>query len=397
MGITKMVNYNFALDLFEKGKVPPTYTSINNERIGESYNNQGFTTTNTLFDDITEVKCIPDFLTPLPHSDLKHLKILKIKRIQGFYIDLSKYSSIADFLNDHFSSKQRARLRSQLRRLENCFDIDYKVYFGQIDKSHYDYLFDTLEIFIEKRFKQRGEAFDPTVNLADVRERCYSMINDKRASLHVLYNGVVPIDICLNYHFQDVLNHSIRSYDIDYAKFGLGNTDIIQQLEWCLENGFQIFDFMWGDPPYKHFWSNKIYLYEHHIFYHSKSIIKQFLVACKAKVYKLKDHLDSRRAKSKNKNIFHGKDHAQKTSTGERVKIEEINCKDATNELNRTGSLNINVDHDKYSWLKPLIYSFQHRHVVHSNNITVHQLNGNPSTYFVLGNKSAVKIIHQNL
>ena len=62
MGITKMVNYNFALDLFEKGKVPPTYTSINNERIGESYNNQGFTTTNTLFDDITEVKCIPDFL-----------------------------------------------------------------------------------------------------------------------------------------------------------------------------------------------------------------------------------------------------------------------------------------------------------------------------------------------
>ena len=396
MGITTTVNYNFALDLFEKRKVPPTYTSVDNKRTGEPYTNKAITPVKSLLSDITEVKCIPEFLTPLPHFNQNRIKTLKIKRIQGFYIDLSNCSSVADYLNEHLSSKQRARLRSQLKRLENCFDITYEVYYGQIEKEHYDNLFDTMELFIKKRFDQRGEPFDPTVDLAAIKERCYSMINNKMASFHVIYNGNVPIDICLNYHFQDVVNHSIRSYDIDYAKFGLGNSDIIKQLDWCLQNNFRVFDFMWGDLPYKHFWSNKIYLYEHHMFYNPKSVTDRLIVATKTRLYRLKDRLNSKRAKAKNKGIFHSKDHVQKTNFKEIAKIEEINYKHATNALKEFNCSKINIDLRPHSWLRPFVYNFQHRHVEHSKNISVHQLIDKPATYIVIGNKNALKIVNQD-
>src|SRR5690606_41905928 len=64
-----------------------------------------------------------------------------------------------------------------------------------------------------------------------------TLFRSKRASFFVIYDGDHPIEISLNYHLNDVLFSSISSFDIDYAKFGLGHIEIHKQLEWCLEHG----------------------------------------------------------------------------------------------------------------------------------------------------------------
>ena len=95
-------------------------------------------------------------------------------------------------------------------------------------------------------------------------------------------------------HFENNVNHSIKTYDIDYAKFSLGNIDIYKQLEWCFENNFKMFDFMWGNLEYKERWCNQIYLYEHHLYYNKNFILGPPLAYLIVYLYKLKDFFNKK-------------------------------------------------------------------------------------------------------
>ncbi len=389
MGITKIVNYNFALDLFEKGSIPPIYSSVQNDRIEQQEVNNLHLSDESMFSGITEVKCIPEFLTPLPRSLGKPLKLLQIQRFNGYYIDLSGFSSVDEYIMSKMGSKRKlTRLKRPLKRLESCFDINYEVYFGEIEQGNYEYLFNTMQQFIKQRFEQRGDEFDPTINLDEMRKKTYSMILEKKASLHVIYNQSDPIDICLNYHYQDVLNSAISSYDINYSKFGLGNIDIMKHLEWCIDNNYQVFDFMWGDLPYKHVWSNKVYRYGHHIFYDPKSVIHRVLVPIRVLLYKFKDYWKSKKERGK-KNVK-SRIGTEKSDTKPRIEQQEVNH----DEINGLAFTEINIHLEPNLWLRPLVYDFQYRYVEHAKNIKVLKLCDKQETYAVIGKTKAISIVN---
>lgn len=80
---------------------------------------------------------------------------------------------------------------------------------------------------------------------------------------------------------------SIPSYDIDYAKFGLGNISVQKLLEWCIANDYKMLDMGFGAFDYKIKWCNDVYDFEHHIFHRKSSLVSStlvFLITLKTKL-----------------------------------------------------------------------------------------------------------------
>ena len=387
MRITKIVNYNFTLCLFKKQYLPSIYQFLNNDRTKEQYINPESKPSKIWFSRITEIKCIPEYLTPIQHPLEDGLKVLELRRMNGFYIDLTGFSSVHDYMNFKFTSKKRGQLKSSIKKLESCFNISYKVYFGHIEKEKYETLFNSMVLLLNRRFEQKEEEFEHTTQLDTIKKNCYPLILDKKASLHVIYDSSRPIHICLNYHFQDILNGSFRCYDIDYAKFGLGHIDIVKHLEWCFDNNYRILDFMWGHSPYKHYWCNGVKQLRYHIFYNPKSLSQRTLVLLRVSAYRFKDYMQARKNKKTKKSVLQGS--SKKPTNTERFEVQEI---DFDKEINKIHKL-INIYEDPNLWLRPLVFNFQYKHREHTDNIAVHEMKNTENTYLVLGKNKAIKIV----
>ena len=104
-----------------------------------------------------------------------------------------------------------------------------------------------------------------------MKNRTPNLINKNKASLYVAYNGEKPIFISLNYHFDKILFGYVSSYDIDYGKFSLGQICIYKHIEWCLSNGYIMFELGWGDLEYKKWWSNNTYTFKSEVIYPKRS------------------------------------------------------------------------------------------------------------------------------
>src|SRR5690606_20226837 len=50
-----------------------------------------------------------------------------------------------------------------------------------------------------------------------------------------------------------------RSFDMAYSKFGLGNIELLNLVQWCFEHGFEILDFMKGEYDYKNKFTDTSY------------------------------------------------------------------------------------------------------------------------------------------
>ena len=191
--------------------------------------------------------------------------------IKGYAISINKSLSVDDYLRQQ-SKKQRENINRALRRLETCFTIDYKIFQQNIEEEEYLFLMGHLKAMIIKRFEQRNQKSDTLVNWDEVLSTSYKLIKEGKASLFVIYDKDLPIAISFNYIYGSLLFGYISSYDIDYSKFSLGQIIIYKLLEWCLDNQYTQYDMGWGDLDYKKWWCNKIYRFNHHIFYLKRSI-----------------------------------------------------------------------------------------------------------------------------
>ncbi len=219
--------------------------------------------------DILYVSHVPDFFqVKLKEVDKFHLK--RFHQQKGYAADLSNFLDIDSYLKSQFRKNAR-KIRRFVNRLESCFDIEYKLFYGNISKDEYSYLLTVLRKMIVQRFKQRNEQSKSLAEWNSIVELTYPLILKKRASLFVIYDGDKPIEIAINYHFKQTMFSYISSYDIDYAKFGLGHVEIYKQLEWCLQNKFNRFEMGWGYLDYKRRWSNHIYNFEQHLIFRNNS------------------------------------------------------------------------------------------------------------------------------
>ena len=386
----KYSKYNFSFDFFQKQQINPFYEKLFNYSNDKEVLNPNLKSEDALGNIIHEIIFIPSYFkleTPLLRP--KH-KLIKYQRVDNFRINLDGFSNAEDYLENQMRSKSRSQLRSRTHRLETCFNIKYTLYYGQITKQEYDCLFNALELLIERRFNQRGDVYSLKDKWKFIKEDTYQLILEKKASLFVIYDENKPIDICLNYHFQNIVQHLIRSYDIDYSKYGLGQIDIYKQIDWCFLNNFKIFDLMWGELAYKTRWSNEISIFEHHFIFKNDNPLKSLFVKILINLYKISDHI---KQKSIYKSLVKAKSNFTQNRKGKSEKKDSVIKFETISKMPLKDAITvININNESYKSLRKTVYDFQYIHFENTANIKVFKINSATNSYIIQGTKSQIKV-----
>lgn len=227
---------------------------------------------------------IPDYLQVFPKKDHGPIKTKKINQYCGYLINLNEYTDIEDLISKRLKKNSRKNLRWKHRKLESNHKITYGFHYGDLDKKHYDYLFDMCYDLMEVRFHQKKIYNRFLIDWKFYHTLFYPKILTKEASLFVIYDNSKPITLTLNFHKGDIVFSFIQIYDVEYARYSLGDIAMYKNLDWCYHNGFSIWDVSKGETDNKLRWCNHTYDFKHHIFYNSKSIaskVKVYLIAAK--------------------------------------------------------------------------------------------------------------------
>lgn len=382
------VKNNFNFDFYTSRRIYGFYHNIYNRTSERDYINRPEEKLENKKKDIIVVNNIPAYLDARLKNNNSH-KVYKVNYLDGFLVNLEKFKGLEDYMKIQFGAKSRSRLRGFVKRLEICFNIQYKMYYGEISKKEFHFLMDTLKKMISRRFLQRGQTHESLKDWNYYLNSTYDMILEKKASLFVIYDCNKPIDICLNYHHQNILLGKIKSYDIDYSKFRLGSIDIIKLLEWCFNNHYTILDFSYGDLNYKRTWCNSMYVYEHQIIYNYKKVVKQIFAYCIFQILKLK-------AFSKKKKVdilYHNIRSKIKSMTAKKqvhlnysFKIENYSC----NVLNKANIYPIDINKNEFAFLRKSIYDFQYLNFESTENLTVYKTRDSSTSYVIKGENKII-------
>lgn len=222
-----------------------------------------------LKNNIVIIQDIPDYLK-LDLLKNKGLKIKTVQTLKGHIVKLHTFQNINDYLLSNFKSKKRNNLKRYIKKLETCFPITYKTYYGSIDKNIYDNLFMVLKQLLIRRFEQKQELNYELRYLDEFHDTIYDLILQKKANIFVIYHEQKPISIRINMFRQHVAYYILSAYNIDYSKFHLGAIDMLKNIEWSINNKFVIYDLLKGYNNYKSVWANSVHKYVNHIIYNPK-------------------------------------------------------------------------------------------------------------------------------
>lgn len=389
MPFPKIHNHNLLLDIFENiNGIPHVCEELSIKNQNEIFYGTVIDNSEPLdLHKIYSIKYICGYLQVKYKDETSgKISIKKYGQEKGYAINLSGVSSVDEYIKNQFNSYGKT-IRRSVKRLETCFDIKYIMYYGELEKKHFDFLMATLYQMIIARFKQRNETSE---NLKDWQWRCkqaYFLLKEKRASLFVIYHGQKAISISLNYNYNKVHFSYISSYDIDYSKFGLGHVDNYKQLEWCLANNFEIFELGWGTLDYKRRWCNYIYLFEHHLVYIKSSFPVKFYTTLFGFIIQLKSYLISKDIHIYLKSIKDKLKFKKKKKEEQFYSIESFETNDYITDLTK-----IDYNLEAYSFLRKIIYDFLYSNSVHETKLTVYKMN-DKNTYVIKGEKISKQII----
>ena len=291
----------------------------------------------------------------------------------GYSILLDSVNSISEYMQLQFKSKKRNIINRYVNRLEACFDVEYKLYHGNISQEKYNLIMNSLLNMIVERFKERNEAHKNSREWEDLFDSTYNKILNKTASLFVIYSGNEPIEISLNYHYDKILFSYMSSYHIDYSKFGLGHIEIYKQIEWCTKNGYILFEMGVGGMDYKRRWSNNIYRYNHYIIYSKESTLLGNYHTIKSR---LKEYL-----KSKKLNEVYPKFlkflkiiKKERNVINSQTKINKIMNIDQKLNEKIANKLEINFKDEAYNFIRKNVFNFLYSTVNHLKDVKVYKI-----------------------
>ncbi|MEJ1222342.1 GNAT family N-acetyltransferase [Sediminicola sp. 1XM1-17] len=378
---------NFYFSFFEKQVVPSPYKTLtySGHALPVSEYRDNFKNTGG-----TPVLCVElfpsyfDAIIEVPPG----VKVEKIFRINGFCINIGDTQDINSYIKANIKSNLRTVLKRKTKGLETSFDIRYKLYYGQINKEDYDFLMQSLHGMLTRRFNQRDDQHESLKRWDSYVSSVFDLIHEKKASLYVIYDDQKPIQISLNYHCDKIVFLAIPSYDIDYAKFGLGNIAVQKILEWSINNGYKILDMGYGAFDYKLKWCNHTYTLEHHLFYQKGSYIAPIIVGVISLKTRLVNFLVS---KGVNK-FYHSlrSKFSKKPETGEIEYYLDETFKELSDYTNHKRIDFMN--HDSYSFLKKPVYDFLYTNLEHIAKVEVYEVQENLS-YVIKGPKNIQKIV----
>ncbi len=245
------------------------------------------------------IRDIPDYL-PYEIKNIEGHKSRLVKQYPGFGVSLSGCKNTEEYLSRQLSKRNRKNLFSKIRKLEREGDISYRFYFDGIDHSHFKMVLLEMHAMLKKRFLQKKTYNRYLRDWKQLMQSLHQKVLRKEASLCVIYDGKKPIAVTLNYHLKDLVLSHIQAYDLDYAKYNLGDVLMLKNIHWCFENKISFYDLSIGETPFKLKWCNLQYQFNHAIFYNKRSLIEQIRVAMLVSGLNIRQYL-------RDKNIIGGR------------------------------------------------------------------------------------------
>ena len=398
--IKKILNvghYNF--DFFENRKLPAFYNGILYHKNNKPVVSHDFESIEVSEEKkVHRMYNIPPYLDLLLKNPSTYSKLTLPEIDQGFLIDISTFKTVEDYTTQQFSGKRRKVIRAAVKRISTCFNINYVFYHGHIDKENYNYLLDIAHQFITRRFNQISKKHYQLPHWDLIKKNAYELILEKKASIFVIYDDDKPINICFNYHFENITCYTLTSFDVDYSKFSIGTVKTFKQLEWQINNGFTIFDLSFGASEYKSKWSNNRYDLNHNIIIKKKSVISNLLAVLLYCYLKLKFYLFRAYYKNPNnkllsflKNAIHLSEPAIKETHPKPIeyKLTDIDLFD----FEEANIEKIDVETETYAFLRKPFYDFLHTIQEHKTNVSVFKLNNEENTYVFKRGENLKKLI----
>ncbi|WP_298537818.1 GNAT family N-acetyltransferase [uncultured Algibacter sp.] len=322
---------------------------------------------------------------------------IKIKRIiqkghdcYGIILE-NNIKDVDVFLKTSLPGAFRSNLNRLKKRLEMCFSIKYTMYCGSIKKDEYDYIMNSLIEMQVKRLNHQKIDNHLLNKYENYKKIAFSLINEKKASLFVIYNNTVPIGITLNFILDKVYFGEITTFDMNYSKFGIGNLLIYKQLSWCIHNNFEYFDMGNGEYEYKKKWCNHHYLIETHIIYSKNSLVARFasifceyLVKLKNVLKRINFHLAYKKAQK----IFKG---SKEEKSLQQIKYEFHKLESGVNQTKEIKKENF--QDPKYDYLKKVIFDFLYLYKEHFQNVVLYSISNKSHTFILEGENHMVKCI----
>ena len=328
----------------------------------------------------------PQFLIPKFQSNTLRVRQVVQKKMECFGIVIDKnLNSIDDYLRGHFSKNSRTPVIKKKKRLESSFNISYKVYYGNIEPDVYENLISTCKRMLVERFEQRADHNHVLNNWEAYRNSLYTLINKKKASFFVIYNNNTPIQISVNYHYKTIMFAYIPAYDINYSKFGLGNTAVYMQLKWCIENKYEYLDFGNGNYDYKRRWCNYEYLLETHIICQKNSLTGNGVALLELGLVKLKNLL-----KDLNIDVFLQNLRPKANGSASSETFEQFNFIAIEEDFKPDEFEKISLDTDEFNFLKKPVFDFIYQYQDHFDSIKVYK--ENDTTFVIAGEKNTKKL-----
>lgn len=317
----------------------------------------------------TNISLFPSYIQPEfnLNTDVEIIKIPQ-KKIIGYAILIKGHTDLETLFKTEYKKSFRANILRFVNKFEACFNANYKLFFGDITEEEYVFLMAKLHNMLTKRFDQRNDSNKVLTNWNLYLDTTYNLIKEKKASLFVIYNNTTPVHICINHHFNNILFVSVPSYDINYAKFALGNISLYKLLEWSVNNNYEVMDMAQGYLEYKRRWSNLFYEFDHHIIYTKKNTLGHISALIEIQKLYFKNFL-----KSKNIDTFIEK--IKKQLRKKNVYSEEINYQLENTQLtNKSTKTIINIYSDVFNFLIIPINDFLYINKEHLDDLKVFEI-----------------------
>ncbi|WP_430969163.1 GNAT family N-acetyltransferase [Spongiimicrobium sp. 2-473A-2-J] len=313
---------------------------------------------------------------------------------KGSTIHLANYLDLEDYLKKRFSAKRRAQLASYERRIQTSFNITGRFFYGPMEKETFERLFDAFYHMLDRRFQEKATQNEDIPHWDKYREMAYPLIQDKKACLSVIYDDQRPISMSLNLIHDKIIFGYMKSHDTDYSKFSLGFLDLKNMLQWCFDNGFEVFDFLKGEYSYKSKWTDGEYYFQRYIVCPSASLSKRLyarVLYLKIRGFyslvrflkRVKIHLIYHRYKALKYRLTHNSTTAYDNS------IQVAVAKEVPPPESR---ITVPWERQEFSFLRKPVYDFLYTYKEHRRHIEVIRTPNVDNSYLVLGKNGAQRL-----
>jgi hypothetical protein len=381
MSLFKINKENFYENLFEHKKTSSLLQILSNKYSNEKSNPINLYRKNTIsnLDSIYTFELVPDYLNIKTNERLIEKKVFQK---HGYGINLNNCKSANEYLQNHCRTNFRGNIRRSLKKIESCFNINYKMFFGNISHEDYTFLMSKFHEMLSKRFQQRNDKNLILENWEFYETNAFNLINKKEASLFVIYNEKEPIACSLNFHYKNIFYFAIPTFNIDYYKFAPGNIVIYKNIDWCIINNYSFFDMGYGGFENKLNWCNTTYLFENHILFKSLNALGYIYTIMLKYKYKLFNYLIDKNINGLVRNLTN---FVKKRKPYKPLSYELITVNDDYDLKNMNLLDVIDFNTKKFEFLNKPIYDYLYKNCENIKNITVYKFNNEQNTFLISG------------